>query len=209
MHRYHLNRTRFQASLVDEITRRFLLGEVGILPTDTVYGLMGARDNPEVTERIYTIKQRDHAKKLQTLIPSLDYISRLDIPLSSILHRLAATFWPGPLTLVLQDSKGEDIGLRIPNDRFLIAVLAKMEKPLVATSANVSGGDPEKSLANDFCDLAFPPDFMVIGKDGIGTPSTVLRVGKHKLELIREGAISMHTIQNNLNKILDTTSLII
>ena len=205
MHRYRLNPRHFPVSLVDDITKRFLSGEVGILPTETVYGLMGLRDNPGVTERIYTIKQRDHSRKFQILIPSLDYLHRFDIPLSPILQHLATRFWPGPLTLVLRDRKGEDIGLRIPNDRFLIAVLAKMEKPLVATSANVSGGDPGKSLANDFSDLAFPPDFIVTGDVGIGRPSTVLRVNGNKVEIIREGAISIHTIQNVLNKIPNIT----
>jgi len=205
MDRYCLEPTDFSISFVREIAERFRSGEVGILPTETVYGLMCSKAEPEAVERIFRIKQRDFRKKFQVLISSVDNIGILDVPLTTILQHLAKRFWPGPLTVIVQDAKGEDVGVRIPDDRFLLSILTRMKCPLVATSANVAGGDPARSLSNNFNDLVPPPDFVVIGEHASGPPSTVIRLRKDCVTLVREGRISLQVLQEFLDEIPDMT----
>ena len=198
MDQYNLNPDSFQASLVDEVVSRFLANEVGILPTETVYGLMCSFDNLEGQERIYRIKQRDRHKKFQILIPQIQDVTRLNVPMSRKLVALATQFWPGPLTIVVQDNDGTEVGLRIPNDKFLLSVLRKMRKPLAATSANPSGGKPSDSLQCNFSDLVLAPDFVVMSRTRTGAPSTVVRLRGNNAELIRNGTISMRSIKKLL-----------
>ena len=201
MDRYRLNGGDNQSSLVHEIAMRLLTGEVGILPTETVYGLMCSRDKPDAIARIFKIKQRDSRKKLQVLIASVDNVNMLNISLTKTLQQFAKRFWPGPLTIVVENDNGEDVGIRIPDDRFLLSILTQMKTPLVATSANISGGDPSISLSNNFKDLAFLPDFIVIGGNGSGCSSTVIRLRNDSVTLLREGRISRQMLQNILDEI--------
>ena len=195
MDHYDVNPNYFRPSLVEEVASRFLGGDVGILPTETVYGLMCCLHNRVGLERIYQMKRRDTRKKLQIMIPSLRDAANLNVSPSQNLEALAIEFWPGPLTIVVRDNSGKQIALRVPNNKFLLSVLREMKQALVATSANVSGGEPSKSLSTNFRDLLSPPDFVVLGKEKSGQPSTVIRLSNSDVELIREGEIPMASIE--------------
>lgn len=198
MDRFNLNPDSFRASFVDKVVSRFLADEVGILPTETVYGLMCSIDSLAGQERIYKIKQRDKRKKLQMMIAQIQDVNRLNIPMSQNLKALATRFWPGPLTIVVPDNDGSEVGLRIPDDKFLLAILHKMRKPLLATSANLSGREPSDSHLCNFSDLVSAPDFVIMSGTRTGLPSTVIRLRENNAELIRNGSISMRSIKEIL-----------
>ena len=198
MDRYNLNPDSFSASFVNEVVSRFLADEVGILPTETVYGLMCSFDNLAGQERIYEMKQRDSRKKFQMMIAQIQDVIGLNISISENLKSLATRFWPGPLTIVVQNDDGIEVGLRIPDDEFLLSILRKIRKPLVATSANLSGCEPSDSLLCNFGDLVSSPDFVVMSGRRTGLPSTVVRLYENNVELIRNGTISIRSIKKLL-----------
>lgn len=197
--------TRFELAdgqeerLLAELSARLLRGEVGIVPTETVYGLICAIDNAAGRERIYAIKQREPRKKLQVLIHSLADLERVDIPLTPALQRIADEFWPGPLTIVMPDRRGLEHGVRMPNHPFVLRLIAAVGKPLTATSANLAGNDPAVSARTSFQDLAEAPDFMVEGGEMSNRASTVIRLLEDRAEVLRLGAVSATAIQESID----------
>ena len=168
----------------EDICGRLQNGQVGILPTDTVYGLVCISDNDGARDRIYDLKQREHGKPMQNLLADLQQCEQLDIEIGPALRRLAAAFWPGPLTVVLKNRQGAFQGIRIPKNEFVRQVINAVGKPLAATSANRSGEDPHASAAAGFANLAGDPDFVVIHEAG-GCPSSTV------VELEDDGSINM------------------
>ncbi len=125
-------------------------GEVIAIPTETVYGL-AALPRTDSVERLVAAKHRSVDKGIQLLIDSTDQAAQL-CELSPAAQRLANTFWPGGLTLVLDRRADSDLplllgggratlGLRLP-DHPLPRELARRLGPLAASSANVTGLPP-------------------------------------------------------------------
>jgi len=121
-------------------------------PTDTTWGLLARADRPEAVERIYRIKGRPHDKPLQLLVADLDAARALLDPHwdARAFERLAGEFWPGALTLVVPAGPAAPrccvrtgkVGLRLPADRELRELLARVGGYAAATSLNPSGRPP-------------------------------------------------------------------
>lgn len=197
MDRYSLATATDLTALAAEVAQRLRAGQVGILPTETVYGLMCRMDHGGARERLYACKGRDRQKPLQVLLAaaatSADW-DLADVAPSAAAQRLATAFWPGPLTLVVPDRRGHEVGLRVPDHLFVRAVIRELGLPLHATSANLAGRPPAVSLAAEFADLAEPPDFAVMEDGGKGAPSTVVRLAGTQCECLREGALRFAVI---------------
>jgi L-threonylcarbamoyladenylate synthase len=125
-------------------------GEVIAIPTETVYGV-AALPTDQGVERLIAVKQRSPDKGIQLLIDSIEQAREICI-LSPAAEKLAAAFWPGGLTLVLDRWPDSDLplllgggratlGLRLP-DHFVPRELARQLGPLAASSANVTGLPP-------------------------------------------------------------------
>jgi len=125
-------------------------GEVGLFPTDTVYGIGCRADSSEGTNRIFDIKGRDFAKTLPILIGDWEQFELFAEPIGSdYLDRLREV-WPGGLTAVVRaSSKGQGLSpdclregtlaLRMPDHEDLRKLIHGLGVPLAATSANLSG----------------------------------------------------------------------
>ena len=143
---------------------------VGVLPTDTIYGLVGSLLSEPAIGRMREIKQRDFSKPIGTvLIANSAQIADITDPL--LLAR-AEAYWPSatsvllPLTHKFYYAHGGKGGLpfRIPNNPSLLALLEEVG-PLATTSANIEGQSPALTLEHAkryFGDL---PDFYVDGGD--------------------------------------------
>ncbi len=199
---YKLNDS-FTDQLIADISKRLENGDVGIIPTETVFGLMCVYDNHEGRQKIFKIKNRDKEKKLQILIASITQIKWINLELDANLQRLASHFWPGPLMIIIKNELNEEIGIRIPNHQFVQSLINRIGKPLLATSANLSGNEPKGSYDQEFNDLISKPDFLVACELNNHQPSTIIRFHEKKLELIREGAIKFDSI---LDKVPELSS---
>jgi L-threonylcarbamoyladenylate synthase len=177
------------------VAERLAHGEVGILPTETVYGIACQQGNDAGVERIFRMKARDPQKKLQILIADHAAVTAVVNP-TPLLTALSAAFWPGPLTIVVEDSHGMTHGLRQPDHTFVLSVLGELGTPLATTSANISGAPPATEAAAAVSDLAAAPDFIVDGGPCHGRASTVVRLhGDGRLEMIREGDVSAEQLK--------------
>jgi L-threonylcarbamoyladenylate synthase len=164
---------------LDEAVAALERGEVVGVPTDTVYGIVAL---PQFSDKLYEVKGRPRSLELPILIADVD-----EAPLSPHAAQLAATFWPGKLTLVVDGT-----GYRVP-DHPVPRELCRAVGRLASTSANLHG-QPPLTTATEVA--AMSGIAGVIG-GGVcdGAPSTVVAVEEGKLRLIREGAIPFSQLQ--------------
>lgn len=169
-------------------------GELVILPTETVYGLAACAE-PRALARLRDAKGQRAQKPFARLVPDLARVAAAGARLPASARRLAERFWPGPLTLVL-DVGRETVGFRVPGHPFARRLVAALDIPVVATSANRSGQPPPASFgaARD----AVGP-YAALGVDGgpcpLGVPSTVVRVAADgEAKILREGFLDRESI---------------
>ena len=177
-------------------------------PTDTIYGVAADPFNPKALRKIYAAKQRPDEKALPVLIGGLDQLEKLVTMVSKSVYKVAFTFWPGALTLILPKrpeipdelSPYPTIGIRMPNLSFTLFLLKKTG-PLATTSANHSNG-PNPTTAEDVLEQLGGEIDLVL--DGGPTPgsmaSTVLDLTSPEMKILREGPIRLSDIQKCLSE---------
>jgi L-threonylcarbamoyladenylate synthase len=175
-------------------------GKIIAFPTETVYGLGVRADRPKAVEQLYRVKNRPREKKFTLLVPSPDDLTHYADPPEAA-HRLAERFWPGPLTLVMRDGQGGEVGLRCPDDEQTRDVLRRAEVPVAAPSANLTGEPPARNAAEVLA--SFNGRIAAVLDGGhvrIGTPSTVVRVSEDGLEVLRAGSLAEARLREALEE---------
>ena len=130
-------------------------GELVVVPTETVYGVAARADAPAAMARLYAAKGRDAAKRIALFAADLAAARAAGAQADEIAERLAAAFWPGPLTLVLPAAAGEWIGFRCPDHPVALAWLRALDGIVPAvTSANRSGAPAAKTAVEAWDALA-------------------------------------------------------
>ncbi|MGH2428038.1 MAG: L-threonylcarbamoyladenylate synthase [Candidatus Limnocylindria bacterium] len=170
------------------------LGGLVAFPTDTVYGVGVAWSRPDRLPAIFELKRRSPEKRIPVLLADLGQASTSGFQPDHRAERLAARFWPGPLTLVLPGPDGSaSVAFRAPNHAVALALIAAAG-PLLATSANVSG-EPDTLGAEDvLVAFATQRDLLDAVVDGGrvpgGVPSTLLDLSVTPARVLRDGPIS-------------------
>jgi L-threonylcarbamoyladenylate synthase len=157
-------------------------GKVALVPTETVVGLVAAEPG---LSRIREIKNRDADKPIALLCVSSEEAFALAASVPPLARRLASLYWPGPLTLVLDLSDGGTVGLRVPADSAVRAVVAAYGEPLYATSANLSGEAAPKGLEDVDPRISEAVDLIVAGESGSGEASAVVDLSGGQVRLLR------------------------
>jgi L-threonylcarbamoyladenylate synthase len=132
---------------IDKATEVLRDGGIILYPTDTIWGLGCDAMNSKSVERIYEIKQRSDSKAMLVLLGSENLIYQYVIEIPEIAYQLIEVA-DKPLTIIFPGAKNlasnliaddGSIGIRIPNDEFCQMLLSRFKKPIVSTSANLSG----------------------------------------------------------------------
>jgi len=140
---------------VKKVIENLKAGGVGVLRTDTLYGLLGLALNKETVEWIYFLKKRDPKKPLIVLISDLADLAFFGIRLSKEQALVLANIWPGKVSVVLPCAgkkfaylhRGKNsIAFRLPKKKALIALLRRTG-PLVAPSANPEKKRPARNIS--------------------------------------------------------------
>ncbi len=174
-------------------------GAVGILPTDTIYGIVANASNRQAVERMYALKSRE--KKPGTLIAAnLEQIVKLGLKKRYL--TVVEDYWPGPVTVVVPTSTHDtdyldqgvgSLAVRVIDDPKIIELLEKTG-PLITSSANHPGEAPANTIAEAKQYFGDQVDFYTDGGDLSGRkPSTILRVVDDTIEILREGAVKINT----------------
>ena len=181
-------------------------GALVAMPTETVYGLAADATNGAAVARLYATKGRPRFNPLIVHVASVEHAARL-VVLTPLAERLAARFWPGPLTLVLAARQGNGIAdlvtagldtlaVRMPAHDVARALIAQSGRPLAAPSANRSGRVSPTTAAH--VAEEFGADVGMILDGGAtrhGLESTILDATGVRPVLLRPGSIAVDAIE--------------
>ncbi len=199
--RYRLTKRALAAAL--DVLRS---GGVAAIPTETAYGLAADPFSRRAVSRVFVIKGRGADKQLPLIAGSYASASRV-VRLSGPLLRLARRRWPGPLTVVAPLRRGvrpaapgrrpATAAIRVPSSVWARGLAAAFGGPLTSTSANVSGRPALYSAAGvrrEFSGRIRQPDLLLdAGVLPRRPPSTIVKMEKGRLAVLRQGAIGLPT----------------
>jgi L-threonylcarbamoyladenylate synthase len=170
-------------------------GAVLLVPTDTVYGLVCRWNDTAAISAIREMKGRDGKKPFQMLAPNANAVASAGVAITPPIKRIMDAFCPGPLTIIAKKrDNSETIGFRIPDHAFLLELMHGIGANLAATSANLAGHPPIRSLS-DADGLFTPPPKLAVDSGPLeNAASTVVDATNNKMSIIREGAITAKMI---------------
>jgi L-threonylcarbamoyladenylate synthase len=173
--------------------------------TDTFYGLGADPFNRSAVQRIKQLKGRESNKPILIVISDIDQIERFISERSRTFDLLTERFWPGALTLIGKAAQAVPdevtagpgtIGVRLPDDDNVRALVRACGGALTATSANPSGAEPARTAKEVASYFGATVDLIVDGGEAwVELPSTVVDAVGPAPRLIREGAILWFDIQ--------------
>jgi len=186
-------------------------GELVAFPTETVYGLGADASNPVAVQRLFAVKRRPADHPVIVHMARSEQLAELAIEVPSAARTLAAAFWPGPLTLIVQRNSERvasevtggraTVGLRVPDHALALALLEAFGGGLAAPSANRFGKVSPTSAAHVRVDLG---DDVAVVLDGgpcrVGIESTIVDVTGSEPAILRIGAVSRARIEETIGR---------
>lgn len=172
-------------------------GNVGVLPSDTVYGLMTSVYNTDAVTRLYALKHREN-KPGTIIAASLDQLVELGLKRRYL--TAVNAYWPGPISIVIPCGnelaylhQGKDsLAVRVPSDPYMQSIL-EHTGPLLTSSANHPGEPTANTMQQAADTFGDEVDFYVDGGDLSGRePSTVIRIVDDAIEILRQGAVHIN-----------------
>jgi L-threonylcarbamoyladenylate synthase len=182
-----------------EAAERLRTGELVAFPTETVYGLGANALDAAAVAKIYTAKGRPATNPIIVHVASVEEAKKLVKTWPSVADELAASHWPGPLTLVLEKADhvpdivtagGPTVGIRIPNHPVALELLRRAGVPVAAPSANRSEEvSPTFAIHVQHSLGEFVDDLLILDGGGcqVGIESTVLDVTCDPPRVLRPG----------------------
>lgn len=179
-------------TVADQLQRT---GAIGVIPTDTVYGVVARAADQAAVKRLYDLKSRE-AKPGTLIAADLKQLEEL-----SLKHRYLKAveqFWPGAVSVIIPAADPKlsylhqgkmSLAVRIPDDSALQEILQRTG-PLLTSSANQPGAPPAVSIAQAKAYFGDQVDFYQDGGDlSDRQPSTVIRIIDDAIEVLRQGAV--------------------
>jgi L-threonylcarbamoyladenylate synthase len=199
------------SAAIEAAVRCLANGGLVAFPTETVYGLAADATNGRAIARLYAAKGRPAFNPLIAHVTDTAAARRLG-HLDAAAERLAAAFWPGPLTMVLPKTAGcgvsdlataglDSIAVRVPRHDVAQQILARCGRPLVAPSANRSGQLSPTDAAHVLADLGDRIDLIVDGGPTmVGIESTIVACLGAAPVLLRPGGVARQAIEHVLGR---------
>ncbi len=179
----------------DEASKLVSEGKIGVMPTDTLYGLVARADDTEAVKKLYRVKKRED-KPGTVIAASIEQL--VELGLKARYLKAVENYWPNPISIVIPTGSDLEylhrgrlsLAVRIPADEKLRHFLNN-SGVLLTSSANMPGKEPAKNLEEAkkyFGDLV---DFYVDGGELSGKPSTVIRIVDDAIEVLRKGSVKI------------------
>jgi len=198
--------------VIDETVRVLNKGGLVVFPSDTVYGLLVDAQNEDAVKKLIAFKNRPPGKPISVfvnwnLLYDLVFVTEKQ-------KQLLKNILPGPFTVVLKskrkvcpllESEKKTLGVRIPDYQPVNTLIEKINKPVTATSANLSGKNPHYSIDSLLKQLPKSKKLLVdlfvdAGKLPRNKPSTVIDLSKEEIRIIRQGDIVFKQFNRYISK---------
>ena len=183
---------------MEEVIECLKAGGVAAFPTDTVYGLGVIYDDEKALERLKEAKGRPENKPIPLMISNLKQIESVAV-VTEKAKKLIQKFMPGAFTIILKKRENvpayvtngfDTIGIRMPDDDFILELMNRIGKPMLVTSANMSGMPTGTTFMEVIEQLEGRIDMVVKGMCGCKESSTIVDASTDAVKLIRKGPIS-------------------
>lgn len=178
-------------------------GRVIAHATETCYGFACDVFSQSALKRLYALKKMPRTKPVSILVRDLKSAKKYGVFNDAALL-LAKKHWPGPLTIIVKRKKTlpvflnpgrKTIGIRVPGHALSRKLAQRLGRPIITTSANISGFSPPYSVSairRQFVHLKLKPDFMLnSGRLPRRPPSTIIDVSQSKTRIIRQGSVEL------------------
>ncbi|MFH1189796.1 MAG: L-threonylcarbamoyladenylate synthase [Candidatus Omnitrophota bacterium] len=170
-------------------------GGIVAFPTETVYGLAANMLDDKAVRRLCRIKSRPRGKPFTVHVADTGAVKKMGCRITREAALLIRKFWPGPLTIILRSKSGVKLGFRMPANAAALRLIRAAGVPVVAPSANLSGGKPPASAREALRDMGGKIDMILdAGRTKVGVESTVIDITSLRPVILREGAISSKTL---------------
>ena len=174
-------------------------GGIGVLPTDTIYGLVGLAMNKKTVEKIYKTRKRNPDKPCIILISKLKDLELFGIKIGKFEKEFLQKYWPGAVSVVLDCKNAKfaylhrgtkTLAFRLPKNESLQKLISKTG-PLLAPSANPEGLAPALTISEAKKYFGGEVDFYVnVGKLN-KKPSTLVRIKNDEIKTLRQGNVKI------------------
>jgi len=195
----------FSECNLSEVIAQVNDGGTVVFPTETSYGLGCDATNQKAVDAIFQIKGRSDDKPLLIVVPTVA-MAKFFLVWNNTMEKLANAYWPGALTIVglAQDrsglargviSKNNTVAVRVTNNQHVKFLTESLGKPIVATSANISGAGDVYSgqmAAEMFAKAAHQPDIILdMGELVHNQPTTIVDASNDSIKILRQGGIEI------------------
>ncbi|MCC6335206.1 MAG: threonylcarbamoyl-AMP synthase [Myxococcales bacterium] len=184
-----------QPRVVDRAAKVLEDGGLLAYPTDTYYGIGCDLLSKKAIDRLYGVKGRDRRKPMAFLCPDLSDVARY-AKVSNFAYRYMKQLTPGPFTFVLEatrlvpemmQSRQRQVGIRVPQAPLMLAIAAKLGRPIVTTSATDEDGEVLTDARGIKDKLGNRLDLILDGGLQPSEPSTVVSLINDQIEVLRQG----------------------
>ncbi len=183
---------------MNECAKSLNAGKIGVIPTDTIYGIVGQALNKDAVERIYAVRKRNPSKPMIILISSAKDLELFGIETDEKLKPIISQFWPGKVSVILPISNDyyseklaylhrgtNTLAFRLPEEKKLADLLSQTG-PLVAPSANIEGMPPAKTIEEAKNYFGDQVDFYLDGGKMESPPSKLIKIENGKIIELRK-----------------------
>lgn len=183
---------------INEIVDVIKAKQLAIVPTDTVYGIIGDALDEAVIHKVYEAKKRDYSKPLILMVSDISMLKKYVLEINDLEQRLIERFWPGKLTILFKKNElisdlitsGSDlVGIRFPDNKELVDVIKKLDKPLISTSCNISTRDVITNVSLIEKELLDKISYVYDCGEMSDVSSTIVQVVDNKINILREGEL--------------------
>lgn len=175
---------------------------IGIIPTDTIYGIVAPALDKASVERIYRLRKRDLKKPMIILIGSVNDLARFGVTTTPAVKKILKNVWPGQVSVVLPCTAKKfaylhrgtkTLAFRLPKPAWLREFI-KQTGPLVAPSANIQGKSPAYTIRAAKKYFGDRVDLYIDAGKLVSKPSTIIKIEKGKVFLLRQGSVKLDNL---------------
>lgn len=191
--------SQLKNNLYKKLIEEIKSGAIGVMPTDTIYGVVGSALDQNTIEKIYKLRKRDKNKPMIILISSIDQLKQFNIEFN---EKILKKIWPNPVSIVFNVNSPKfkylhrgtnSLAFRLPKSDWLNKLIYQTG-PLVAPSANLAGGKPATNIYEAKIYFRNKINFYIDNGEITSQPSTLVEIINGQIKILRQGVFKIDNL---------------